>query len=365
MHKILVINPGSTSTKIAVYEEEQQQSVFTIRHSTTEVTQYEHVLDQFDFRYQLIIQTLSDNGVNMSDFSVIMGRGGMLPPVDSGVYEVNDLMLDTLRKHERGEHASNLGAFLAEKIASAIPGCKAYIADPVAVDELDDVARISGMPEIPRRTIFHALNHKATARLHASIVGKRYEDLNLVVAHLGGGVTIGAHRKGRVIEVNQGLDGWGAMSPERAGTIDAGLLVRMCFTGKYTQHEILRKLAGQGGLIAHCGSNNVQELVKKAESGDEQVAKVLQAFAYSVGKEIGAMLAVLHGKTDGVILTGGVAYNDYIVDYVKTMIEPLATVYVYPGEDEMAALASNAMRILRGESPKVFSVKKGYVDYNF
>ena len=365
MHKILVLNPGSTSTKFAVYEDEIQVALYTVRHSTEEVVRYQHILDQFDFRYELIMKTLVDDGVDLSEFSLIMGRGGMVSPVESGVYEVNEEMLETLRKHERGEHASNLGAFLADKIASSIPGCKAYIADPVAVDELEDIARISGMPEIPRRTIFHALNHKATARLHASKVGKNYEDLNLVVAHLGGGVTIGAHKKGRVIEVNQGLDGWGAISPERAGTVDAGLLVRMCFTGKYTEHEILRKLAGQGGLIAHCGTNNVQELVKKAEEGDSHVALVLQAFSYSVGKEIGAMLAVLRGEVDGVILTGGVAYNDYIVDYVKAMIEPLAVVYVYPGEDEMAALASNALRVLQGEKPKIFSVKEGYVDYSF
>ena len=365
MHKILVLNPGSTSTKFAVYEDEIQVALYTVRHSTEEVVRYQHILDQFDFRYELIMKTLVDDGVDLSEFSLIMGRGGMVSPVESGVYEVNEEMLETLRKHERGEHASNLGAFLADKIASSIPGCKAYIADPVAVDELEDIARISGMPEIPRRTIFHALNHKATARLHASKVGKNYEDLNLVVAHLGGGVTIGAHKKGRVIEVNQGLDGWGAISPERAGTVDAGLLVRMCFTGKYTEHEILRKLAGQGGLIAHCGTNNVQELVKKAEEGDSHVALMLQAFSYSVGKEIGAMLAVLRGEVDGVILTGGVAYNDYIVDYVKAMIEPLAVVYVYPGEDEMAALASNALRVLQGEKPKIFSVKEGYVDYSF
>jgi len=365
MHKILVINPGSTSTKFAVYEGEKQTALYTVRHSTDEVMRFQHVLDQFDFRYNLIMKTLNENEVDLSDFSIIMGRGGMLPPVESGVYEVNELMLNYLRIHERGEHASNLGAFLADKIANGIPGCKAYIADPVSVDELEDVARISGMPEIPRRTIFHALNHKATARLHASKVGKKYEDLRLVVAHLGGGVTIGVHKKGRVIEVNQGLDGWGAISPERSGTLDNGLLVRMCFSGKYTQHEIMRKLAGQGGLIAHCGTNNVQELVQKAENGDKQIALVLNAFSYSVGKEIGAMIAVLKGKVDGVILTGGVAYNDYIIDYVKEMIEPLANVFVYAGEDEMGALASNALRILHGEKSNIFKLKEGYVDCSF
>lgn len=349
MHKILVINPGSTSTKVAVFEDSKQIELFSVRHSVEELMQFPHVIDQFDFRYDLILKTLEEKGISL-DFSVVMGRGGMLPPIESGIYEVNEKMLATLRKAERGEHASNLGAFLAEKISGQIPGCKAYIADPVSVDEMQEIARISGMPEIPRQSIFHALNHKAAGRFHASKVGKKYEELNLVIAHLGGGISVASHKKGRVIDVNQGLDGYGPISPERSGTLDNGQMVRLCLSGKYTEREIMRKLAGKGGLIAHLGSNDVQELVKKAEGGDEKVKLVLDAMCYTIGKEIGSMLMVFKGDVDGVILTGGVAFSDYVVTRVKEMIEPYAKVFVLAGEDEMGALAANAVRLLNGEA---------------
>lgn len=349
MHKILVINPGSTSTKVAVFEDSKQIELFSVRHSVEELMQFPHVIDQFDFRYDLILKTLEEKGISL-DFSVVMGRGGMLPPIESGIYEVNEKMLATLRKAERGEHASNLGAFLAEKISGQIPGCKAYIADPVSVDEMQEIARISGMPEIPRQSIFHALNHKAAGRFHASKAGKKYEELNLVIAHLGGGISVASHKKGRVIDVNQGLDGYGPISPERSGTLDNGQMVRLCFSGKYTEREIMRKLAGKGGLIAHLGSNDVQELVKKAEGGDEKVKLVLDAMCYTIGKEIGSMLMVFKGDVDGVILTGGVAFSDYVVTRVKEMIEPYAKVFVLAGEDEMGALAANAVRLLNGEA---------------
>lgn len=348
MFRILVLNPGSTSTKVAIFEDSNQVNIFTLRHSVEELSQFPHVIDQFDFRYNLIMEMLHEKGIELN-FNVVMGRGGMLPPVQSGLYCVNEKMLETLTKAERGEHASNLGAFLADKIARQIPGCKAYIADPVSVDEMDEIARISGMPEIPRQSIFHALNQKAAGRHHAKVLGKKYDELNLVIAHLGGGITISAHRKGRVVDVNQGLDGYGAISPERSGTVDAGRLVKLCYSGKYSQDEILKKLAGKGGLIAHLGSNNVQEIEKRVESGDEKAKLILDAMSYTIGKEIGAMLMVLKGDVDGVILTGGVAFSDYVVNYVKSMVEPYAKVFVYAGEDEMAALASNAVRLLKGE----------------
>jgi len=334
---------------VAVFEDSKQIELFSVRHSVEELMQFPHVIDQFDFRYDLILKTLEEKGISL-DFSVVMGRGGMLPPIESGIYEVNEKMLATLRKAERGEHASNLGAFLAEKISGQIPGCKAYIADPVSVDEMQEIARISGMPEIPRQSIFHALNHKAAGRFHASKVGKKYEELNLVIAHLGGGISVASHKKGRVIDVNQGLDGYGPISPERSGTLDNGQMVRLCFSGKYTEREIMRKLAGKGGLIAHLGSNDVQELVKKAEGGDEKVKLVLDAMCYTIGKEIGSMLMVFKGDVDGVILTGGVAFSDYVVARVKEMIEPYAKVFVLAGEDEMGALAANAVRLLNGEA---------------
>jgi butyrate kinase len=268
-----------------------------------------------------------------------------------------------MRKGIMGDHASNLGAFLAFKIAGNSGKCMAYIADPVAVDELSDLARMSGLPEIPRRSTFHALNHKAIARLHATKIGKKYEDLNLIVAHLGGGITVGAHQKGRVVDVNQGLDGYGPFSPERSGTLDAGQLVRMCFSGKYTEAILLKKLAGKGGLVAHCGSNNVQELEQRAENGDEHTKLVLQAMSYTISKEIASLFAIFRGKVDGVLLTGGVAYNHFVVNEIKSRIESLADVYVYPGEDELRSLALSALRALNGEEVKEFVVKQA-VDFN-
>lgn len=355
MKKILVINPGSTSTKVAVFKRNEKLAQFDILHDSDELQKYTHVIEQLDFRYTLIVNTLQKNGFNLSDFSIVMGRGGMLPPVKSGSYEVNREMINTLMKAERGEHASNLGAILADKITRKIGNnAKAYIADPVSVDEMDDVARISGMPEIPRQSIFHALNQIATVRHHAKQIGKSYRALNLVVAHIGGGVTVAAHRKGMVVDVNQGLNGSGPISPERCGTVEAGGLVNMCYSGKYTKQEVLKKIAGQGGLYAHLGSKDVKELSEKAEQGDKKVALVLTAMAYTIGKEIGAMLAVLHGECDGVILTGGVAHSTYITNHIKTMIESMAKVYIYAGEDEMASLAQNAVRIMDGETANVF-----------
>jgi butyrate kinase len=355
MKTILVLNPGSTSTKIAIYNEEKQIAQFSIRHSIEELQQFESIIDQFDFRYNLILEKLKSESFPL-DFSIVMGRGGMLPPIESGVYEVNDVMLSTLFRARRGEHASNLGAFLADKIARQIKNCRAFIADPVSVDEMEEVARISGLPEIPRQSIFHALNHKAAGRYHASKVGKKYEELNLVIAHLGGGITVGAHKKGRVVDVNQGLDGYGPIAPERSGTLDMGQLIRLCYEGKFSKSEIFQKLAGKGGLTAHLGSNDVQNLCEKALKGDKKVELLLNAMSYTIGKEIGGMVAALQGEVDGIILTGGVAFNTPVTAYITKMVEKFAPVFIYPGEDEMGALASNAVRILNGEKPKEFKL---------
>lgn len=363
MHKILVINPGSTSTKFAIFEDDVETNVYTIRHTTEEVSKYKHVIDQLDYRYELIMNLLSDEGIEVADFSAVIGRGGMLSPVESGIYHVNRPMMELMRKAIMGEHASNLGAFLAFKIAGESGKCMAYIADPVAVDELSELARISGLPEVPRRSTFHALNHKAIARLHAEKVGRKYEDLNLIIAHLGGGITVGAHQKGRVVDVNQGLDGYGPFSPERSGTLDVGQVVRMCFSGTYSEAEILKKLAGKGGLVAHCGTNNVQELEKKVGEGDEHAKLILQAMSYTISKEIMSLFAVFKGTHDGVLLTGGIAYNPFVVNEIIKRIEPHSKVYVYPGEDELRSLALSALRALHGEEVKEFVVK-GIADYN-
>lgn len=355
MYKILSINPGSTSTKIAVYEDEMLSSLYSIRHSSFELKDYAHVMDQYGFRKSIILQKLQENDIDTSDFAAVVGRGGLMRPLESGVYEVNEAMLNDLRLCISGEHASNLGAILAQEIAAGIPHCRAFIVDPVVVDELQPVARISGLPQFPRRSTFHALNHKAIGRKYALSIGTTYDKLNLVIAHLGGGVSVAAHKAGRVIDTNQGLDGFGPFSPERSGTLDAGALIRSCFDGTYTQDEIQRMLVGQGGLMAHLGTNNVKDISQRIEAGDLQARLVLEAMAYNVGKEIGAMLAVLQGKANAVILTGGIAHSIFVVNYIKKMLSTMSHLVVYPGEDEMEALAFAALRVLRGERAKEYS----------
>jgi len=354
MFKILSVNPGSTSTKFAVYEDETLICLHTIRHSKTDLKPFNTLFEQYEFRKNLMLEKLKNDGIDLSDLSAVVGRGGLVRPLESGVYEVNDKLIADLISPQRAEHASNLGGVIAREIAGTINGCMAFIADPIVVDELQDVARLSGLPEIPRRSMFHALNHKAIARKYAAANGTSYEKLKLVIAHLGGGISVAAHRFGKVIDTNQGLDGYGPFSPERAGTLDAGQLVNLCFDGKYTQTEIRRMLVGNGGLMAHLGVDDELIAEKRASDGDQYAKLVLQSMAYNVAKEIGAMLAVLKGEADAVILTGGIAHSQFIVEYIKTMISPLTKVAVYPGEDEMEALAMSGLRVLRGEKSKEY-----------
>lgn len=349
MHKLLIINPGSTSTKVAIYEDDKLIISNVVKHSVQELQEYKNIIDQYEFRLKHLLDYLQAENQDLTGFSAILGRGGFLRPLESGVYEVNDNMLSDLRKSLMGEHASNLGAVLAHEIAGRIPGCRAFIADPVVVDELQDVARISGLPQFPRRSAFHALNHKAMGRKYAADTGTDYDSLNLVIAHLGGGISVAAHRRGRVIDTNQALDGFGPFSPQRAGTMDAGALIRVCYAGIFEQDEIQKLLVGKGGLVAHLGTNDLRSAYKLVQNGDLHARLVLEAMAYGVGKEIGAMLAVLKGKADAVILTGGMAYNELIVSYITEMISPLCKVVVYPGEDEMKALAEAGLRVLCGE----------------
>lgn len=345
--RILAINPGSTSTKIAVFEDEQPIFHKTIRHSAVELSQFKTVAEQYDFRKQLILQELEMQDIPLN-FSVIMGRGGLLKPMSGGAFEVNEQMRNEII-HAPRQHACNLGGLIASELASGIIGCKAYIADAGVTDELDDIARVTGTPLLPKITIFHALNQKAVARKYAASIGKQYEDLNLVIAHLGGGISVGAHRKGRVVDVNNALDGSGPFSPERSGTMQAGELVNLCFSGKYTKSEITAMIFGKGGLMAHFGSNDVETLMKEAESGNEKVDLVLRAMMYNVGKEIAAMCAALYGKVDAILLTGGIAHNLELVNTIIKQVCFLAPVHVYPGEDELEALALSGLRVLKGE----------------
>lgn len=354
MYKILSVNPGSTSTKFAVYEDEKLVCRHTIRHSADDLKSFESLLEQHEFRKNLMVDYLAKDGIDIAELSAVVGRGGLVRPLESGVYSVNDKYIEDLKTRYSAEHASNLGGVIAREIAETIPGCLALIADPVVVDEYQDVARVSGLPQIPRRSMFHALNHKAIARKYAAANGTTYEKLNLVVAHMGGGISVAAHRLGKVVDSNQGLDGYGPFSPERAGTLDAGQLVDLCFEGKYTHDEIRKLLVGNGGLMAHLGINDTKVILQMVESGDEKARLILEALAYNVAKEIGAMLAVLHGSADAVVLTGGIAYSKFVVEYIKKMISPMIKVTVYPGEDEMEALAMSGLRVLRGEEAKVY-----------
>lgn len=346
---ILAINPGSTSTKFGLFEEENLIFEKTLRHTPEELCRFAKITDQFGFRKELIINELVERGIDFSALSAVVGRGGLVKPIESGIYLVNDEMKKDLRISPLGEHASNLGGLIADDIASSLNGTLAFIVDPVVVDELEPVARISGHPEIPRLSIFHALNQKAVARSYASSVGKKYEDLNLVIAHMGGGISVGAHMKGKVIDVNNAFGGDGPFSPERAGGLPSNQLVDLCFSGKYQKPEIKSMLVGKGGMVAYLGTNNFKDVCEMAENGNEKAVLVREAASYQVGKEIGAMSAVLKGKVDAIILTGGMAYQESNIKSIKSMIGSIAEVVVFPGEDELRALAFNGLLALKKE----------------
>lgn len=347
-YKLLIINPGSTSTKISVYEGENQLLEETIRHSLEEIRKFKHVADQQNFRTEVILKILKENRINIKEMDAIVGRGGLLKPILSGTYNVNDKMLQDLKNNIKGEHASNLGAIIANEIATSI-GKTAFIVDPVVVDEMEEISRFSGVPELPRKSIFHALNQKAVAKRYAQENKVNYEHINVIVAHMGGGVSVGAHKKGKIVDVNNALDGEGAFSPERSGTVPAGDLARMCFSGKYTLDEILRKLTGKGGFVAYLDTNDARIVEDAALKGDAKSKLVHDAMGYQVAKDIGAASTVLKGKVDAIILTGGMAYGRPMVKLIKEKVEFIAPIVVYPGENEMLALAQGAIRVLNGE----------------
>lgn len=351
--KVLVINPGSTSTKIALFEGLEELFEKTIRYSEAELKDFANILDQFDFRKKSVVDAVLEEGYAMCDIEAVIGRGGIIKPIDSGIYEVNDLLKNDLRTSPQ-LHASNLGGLIAAEIAAelSVEGAKvrAYIADPVVVDQMQDVARITGLPQFKRKAIFHALNQKAVARRHAASVGRKYEDMNIIVAHLGGGISIGAHLKGRIIDVNNALDGEGPFSPERSGTLPVGDLVRMCFSGEYTQQQIEKMVCGKGGLVAHLGTNDVRTIREEAMNGHAEYTMILDAMAYNVGKSIGAMAAVLGGKVDAIIITGGIAYGKMTCDYITSMVEFIAPIVIMAGEDEMVALAENVVMAIADPS---------------
>ncbi|WP_102399105.1 butyrate kinase [Haloimpatiens massiliensis] len=347
-YKLLIINPGSTSTKIGVYEDENQILEETLRHSAEEIGRYGAIFEQLIFRKEVILKVLKEKDFDINSLNAVVGRGGLLKPIEGGTYSVNESMLEDLKVGVQGQHASNLGGILANEIAKSL-NVPSFIVDPVVVDEMDEVARISGMPEIERRSIFHALNQKAVAKRYAKEKGKKYEDINLIVAHMGGGISVGAHKKGRVVDVNNALDGEGPFSPERSGGLPIADLTQMCFSGKYTLEEMKKKINGKGGFVAYLGTNNAKEVGEKAAAGDKKYKLLFDAMAYQVAKEIGKCAAVLCGKVDAIILTGGIAYSKDMQKAIKEKVEFISSVVVYPGEDELLALAQGGLRVLKGE----------------
>lgn len=345
-YRILAINPGSTSTKIAVYENEKELMNTTLDHSSEETAQYAHIQDQFSMRKTAVIEFLKEHGYKIEEFSAIVGRGGLLPPVKAGAYKVNDLMIDTLMNRPYIEHASNLGAIIAYDIAKEI-GVEAYIYDSVRVDELQDVARISGMPEIPRESSVHALNSRAMAMKAAKIKGKKYSDLNFVVAHLGGGISVSAHENGKMIDIVS--DDEGPFSPERAGRVPCNNLIKLCYSGKYDQKAMIKQLRGNGGLVAYLGTVDARDVEIMINNGDENAKLVYEAMAYQIAKGIGEMATVLYGKVDAIILTGGISYSNMLTNWIKERIEFLGEVIILPGENEMESLALGTLRVLKGE----------------
>ena len=346
--KSLIINPGSTSTKIGVFEDETLLFEETLRHSTEEISQYASIVDQKDFRKNIIVNLLNEKNFDIKSLNVVVGRGGMLKPIPGGTYAVTDALLEDLKIGKQGQHASNLGGILAREIGDSI-GVPSYIVDPVVVDELMPIARYSGVPELPRTSVFHALNQKAVAKRYAKEKGVPYESLNLVVVHMGGGVSVGAHDKGRIVDVFNALDGDGAFSPERAGAVPSGALIKMCFSGQYTEKEVYKKIVGGGGFNAYCGTNDMRDVEKMANEGDAHAIEVRDAFILQMAKDIGSMACVLSGKIDQIIVTGGIAYDKAVVAGLKERCEWMAPFTVYPGEDELLALTQGALRVMNGE----------------
>ena len=347
---ILAINPGSTSTKIAIYRNSEKAFIKNIKHDSKDLEEFESITDQYNFRKTVILNELKHADIELESISVVVGRGGLVKPIPSGVYKVNDALIRDLKIGILGQHASNLGGLIAHDIASSLRGAEAFIVDPVVVDEFDDIARITGHPLFERKSIFHALNQKAIARNHAKTHNVEYEELNLIVAHMGGGISVGAHMKGRVIDVNQALDGEGPFSPERSGTLPVGELVKLCFSGEYTYPEVKKMITGQGGYAAYFNTNDAYTIEIAAKNGDKKAALLQEAMAYQVAKEIGAMSAVLEGKVDGILLTGGIAYGKPLIESLTKRIMHLGRIFIYPGEDEMKALAMNGLRVLKGEA---------------
>ena len=344
---LLVINPGSTSTKVAVFKNTENILQKNLDHSTEELAKYEKITDQFQYRQEMILGWLKEEKIEVESLAAVVGRGGLLKPMPGGTYKVTDAMIEDLKIGVQGEHASNLGGIIARGIADS-QGIPSFIVDPVAVDEFDDIARISGLPELPRKSLVHALNIKAVARRAAKDMGKDLTELNFVIAHLGGGISISPVEGGRIIDVNNANDA-GPFSPERAGTVPVGALIKLCYSGKYTQAEMKKMTVGKAGFVGYLGTNDARNVIKMIENGDKKAELVFDAMTYQIAKEIGAVATVLSGKVDAILLTGGIAYSNLLCEKISKRVQFIAPVKIYPGEDEMLALAEGTQRVLNGE----------------
>ncbi len=361
-HRLLIINPGSVSTKIAVYNDENPEFLEVIIHPSSELLKFTEIFDQYQYRKETVYRVLQEKKIDLKTFTVVVGRGGLCKPIPSGVFEINEQMITDLKTSAFGKHVSSMAGLIAHEIAMEI-GVKAYIVDPVVVNEFEPLAYYSGWPEIRRKSLFHALNQKAAARKAAAQLNKAYEEVRLIVAHLGGGITIGAHKYGRVVDVNNGIEE-GPFSPERAGTLPIGDLIRICYSGRFTKEQMLRMMAGQGGLVAYLGTNDGREVEARIAAGNSNAAEVFEAMAYQVSKEIGGLAAVLEGNVDAVVLTGGLAYSERFMELVKGRVAFIAPVIVFPGEFEMEALADGALRVLNGrEEAKIYAPDKDWSHY--
>jgi butyrate kinase len=346
--EIVAINPGSTSTKVSLFNGTDEVFSENISHQIEDLARFNKASDQDLYRMEIIVRVLREKNIDLNSIKAVVGRGGLIRPIEGGTYMVNDEMVADLKKGVMGDHPSNCGGLIAYAISKSL-GCEAYIVDPVVVDEMEPIAKISGMPLIERKSIFHALNQRAVARELATQLNKSYSDLNLLVAHMGGGITVGCHSKGRVIDVNNGLDGDGPFSPERSGAVPIGDLIKGCFTGEYTFPEMKKLVKGHGGMVAYLGTHDMREVEKRIDNGDVKAKIVFEAMAYQIAKEIGAMSTVVRGDVDAIILTGGMAYSEKLVDLIKERVEFIAPLYIFPGEQEMKALALGALRVLNGE----------------
>lgn len=344
-NKMLILNPGSTSTKVSAFEGENNIFAVSIKHLPEEIKQFKSVWDQYEYRKEAILKAVENNNLSINDFDIIACRGGNVKPIEGGIYEVTPKMLEDMKSGKYGVHPTNVGNLIAYNLGQEL-GISVITLDPPVTDEFCDYARLSGIPQLSRQSSFHALNQKATARKVAEQMGSSYEKLNFVVVHMGGGISVGAHKKGRVIDCNNALDGDGPYSPERAGTLPNAALIKMCFSGEYSLEEMLKMMTGKGGLATYLGTTDALEIEEKIKNGDKYAENVYMGMAYQVVKEVGSMAAALGGNVDAIAFTGSLAHSRILLGYIKEKVKFIAPIYEVPGENEMEALAAGALRYL-------------------